>query len=80
MKARISKLVTDLAPRMRESYDLIQRQHIWLPKGEVDDATRYFYEELKIPLRRGKPKLLLHGLGASASTFAATLFDGPEFK
>ena len=80
MKAEISKLVTKLAPLMRESYDLIQRQHFWRPQGEVDDATRDFYKELEIPLRNGKPKLLLHGLGASASTFAETLFGGHEFK
>lgn len=82
MTKRISDLVTDFVPKMEVSYSLIQSQcqQAWLPRGPLDDATRDFYQQLRIPLFNEKPSLLLHGLEAPTSTFAKTLFNGDKFK
>ena len=70
--------ITDFTNRLRpiiKDFLLTERFPTWLPPESVDDKTRQFFQDLKIPSFNHNPSLLLHDLGRLPNPAAETLFS-----
>jgi hypothetical protein len=80
VKASIEQFIEGLRPKIRH-FLTNPRLPNWVPPESVDDETRKFYNGLEIPLVKGKPSLLLHGLGNNPNPNVDNLFryqQGPS--
>jgi hypothetical protein len=76
--ARIANFTKIIAP-IRD-FLTNQRLPIWLLPEPADETTQAFYRDLAIPSFKGKPSLLLHGLGEVPNLTAEKLFSGTVFS
>jgi hypothetical protein len=79
VKALIAGYTNSLRPKI---HDFLTKPKLpaWLPPAAVDEGTQEFYRNLNIPCVKGKPSLLLHGLGHFRNPNAKKLFKGWEHQ
>jgi hypothetical protein len=73
VKARIDTFLDELRPKI---HAFLETSDHWMPPETVDDATKAFYDQVKIPMVKGRPSLLFHKLRDNANPNGQILFEG----
>ena len=76
---KIIEFTNALRPKI-EHFLTNPRFPFWHPPQSAGDNAQKFYNDLEIPLVKGKPSILLHDLGIIHNLYVDPIFEGDQHR